>query len=84
MNDPGVIGSPPRLYGSSWRGVLYRVRVIGRWRLSTRWWEPADAVDRHYFRAITSDQQIFELYCEAAPTARILENKRWVLDICQN
>ena len=68
----------------TWRGVMHRVRVSGRWRLSTRWWEPADTVDRHYFRVITADQQIFELYFEAAPTARIPETKRWVLDICQD
>jgi uncharacterized protein DUF6504 len=67
----------------TWRGVMYRVRVIGHWRLSTRWWEPAAAVERPYFRVITADQQIFELYYEAAPTARIPENKRWILDICQ-
>ena len=69
----------------TWRGVMYRVRVIGRWRLATRWWEPAAAVDRHYFRVITSDQQIFELYYEATPTtAQVPNNKRWVLDICQD
>lgn len=61
-----------------------RVRVIGRWRRSTCWWEPDDAVDRRYFRVITSDQQIFELYYEAAPTAQIPDNKRWILDISQD
>ena len=68
----------------NWRGVLYRVRVIGKWKLATRWWEPADAVDRHYFRVITSDQQVFELYYEAASSARLPDAKRWVLDVCQD
>ena len=66
------------------RGVMYRVRVIRRWRLATRWWEPAESADRNYFRVITSDQQIFELYYEAAPTAQVPNNKRWILDICQD
>lgn len=68
----------------NWRGVMYRVRVLSKWHLATRWWEPADAADRFYFRVITSDQQVFELYYEAAPTASVPENKRWVLDICQD
>ena len=68
----------------TWRGVMHRVRVSGRWRLSTRWWEPAAAAERPSFRVITSDQHIFELYDEAASTVRIPDNKRWVLDICQD
>ncbi len=67
-----------------WRDVLYRVRVIGHWKLATRWWEPANAVDRYYFRIITSDQQVFELYYEAAPTVHMPDAKRWVLDVCQD
>ena len=68
----------------TWRGVMYRVRVIGRWRLATCWWEPAAAADRYYLRVITADQQIFEPYYEAGPTAQVPNNKRWVLDICQD
>ena len=62
----------------TWRGITYRVRVIGTWRLSTRWWEKRSAVDRVYFRVQTADQQIFELYCETA------QGERWVLDVCQD
>ena len=65
----------------NWRGILYRCRVLSRWKLATRWWEPADAVDRHYFRVQTADQQVFELYYEAAPTATLPDNKRWMLDV---
>ena len=64
----------------TWRGVTYQVRVIGTWRLSTRWWETMALVDRTYFRVQTTDQhqQVFELYCETA------RNERWVLDVCQD
>lgn len=63
----------------TWRGTTYRVRVIGTWRLSTRWWEVETgmAVDRVYFRVRTTDQQVFELYCETAQ-----HDERWVLDVC--
>jgi Domain of unknown function (DUF6504) len=71
-------------FAFNWRGVLYRVRVLSHWRLATRWWEPAGTVDRHYFRVVTSDHQVFELYYEAAPTAAIPDGKRWVLDVCQD
>lgn len=63
----------------TWRGVGYHVRVIGTWRLATRWWEveTGAAVDRIYFRVQTADQQIFELYCELAG-----QGDRWILDVC--
>lgn len=63
----------------TWRGKTYSARVIGTWRLSTRWWEAetGTAVDRVYFRVRTTDQQVFELYCEAAQ-----DEERWVLDVC--
>ena len=68
----------------TWRGVTYQVRVIGRWRLSTRWWERETgagkgAVDRVYFRVQTADQQVFELYCEMAGGA---QHHGWALDVC--
>ena len=64
-----------------WRGRVYRVRVIGTWRLATRWWEVerGAAVDRVYFRVQTADQQVFELYCEMAGAA---QHQGWVLDVC--
>lgn len=62
-----------------WRQVTYHVRVIGSWRLTTRWWEAHHAVDRTYFRVETSDHQIFEVYRETAGNA---QGERWVLDIC--
>lgn len=48
----------------AWRGATYQVRVIGRWRLATRWWDVGAAADRHYFRVQASDQQVFEIYRE--------------------
>lgn len=64
----------------TWRGATYRVRVIGSWKLATRWWEAGSTVDRTYFRVQADDQQIFELYREAAAPG----GDRWVLDICQD
>ena len=61
----------------TWRSVTYHVRVIGTWRLATRWWETDATVDRVYFRVRTADQQVFELYQEGSGPAA-----RWVLDVC--
>ncbi|HET8907137.1 MAG TPA: DUF6504 family protein [Ktedonobacterales bacterium] len=67
-------------YAFTWRGVTYRVRVIGMWRLATRWWESDNTVNRHYFRVQSADQQIFELDCEHGTSAR--QGVTWVLDVC--
>ena len=73
----------------TWRGVTYRVRVIGTWRLATRRWETGAAVDRVYFRVQTADQQIFEVYRERAGMGMEMgiadsagQTERWVLDVC--
>ncbi len=67
-----------------WRSATYHVRVIGSWRLATRWWEIRHTVDRTYFRVETSDHQVFELYCETAAgnDHSQAQGKRWVLDTC--
>jgi hypothetical protein len=69
-----------------WRGVRRRVEVIGRWHLRDRWWvSPAEAdgtgngfSDRHYYRLLTTDHQVFEVYRELT-SARL-----WVLDVVQD
>jgi hypothetical protein len=61
----------------TWRGRHYTVTVIGIWRLTARWWNPATAADRTYYRVQTPDWEVFELYHDAVPDA-------WVLDICQD
>jgi hypothetical protein len=33
---------------------------------------------------LNTDQQVFELYYEAALTAAIPDGKRWLLDVCQD
>jgi hypothetical protein len=39
----------------TWRGVRRRVRVIGRWHLRNRWWQPREKQsDRRYFRLLTA------------------------------
>lgn len=82
--------SPGEPSAFTWRGVTYHVRVIGTWRLATRWWAdelggsgetgaPGAAVDRVYFRVQTADQQVFELYQEKTKPESVA---RWVLDVC--
>lgn len=63
--------------GFTWRGNRYRVAVIGAWRLSTRWWEASGAAERRYFRVLTPDQQVFDLYHDEASGV-------WVIDICHD
>ncbi|HEX6543390.1 MAG TPA: DUF6504 family protein [Ktedonobacterales bacterium] len=62
----------------TWRGTCDRVRVIGRWTLATRWWEPDRHSDRTYYRVETADHQNFELYHDAA------QHGGWVLDVRQD
>jgi uncharacterized protein DUF6504 len=62
----------------TWHGVTYYVRVIGHWRLATRWWDAGREVDRTYYRVETADHQLFELYCDAA------QGHGWVLDVIQD
>ncbi len=73
-----------QLIAFTWRATSYPVRVIDMWRLATRWWEPGEAADRTYYRVETTDNQIFELYYEATPRVSIPDNRRWVLDVCQD
>lgn len=40
-------------------GVLYRVRVIGRWCLRDRWWDEQRHSNREYFRS--DDQRLPDL-----------------------
>lgn len=61
-----------------WRDRRYVIAaVLGTWRLTTRWWQPEAAVDRHYYRVRTPDHRVFELY-HAVGTAA------WTLDVCQD
>ncbi len=58
----------------TWRGLLYQVKVIGKWHLRDRWWDYEEHSDRWYYRVITADLQVFEIYRDS--TSRGL----WVLD----
>lgn len=59
----------------TWRGERRPVKVIGTWHLRDRWWSTEGHSDRWYFRCITADLQIFELYRDDA-----LRPPLWVLD----
>lgn len=48
----------------TWRGVTYRGKVISTWRLSDRWWEREAHSDRTYYRLMTADFQVFDIYSE--------------------
>ena len=60
----------------TWRGRRYWVSVLGTWRLRAHWWREQPA-ERTYYRVVTADHQVFELYHEAVSGA-------WVLDTCQD
>lgn len=68
----------------TWRGCIYQVRVIGTWRLATRWWEAdeagggeGEAVDREYYRVLTPYHQPFDIYHDVLAGG-------WVLDVCHD
>lgn len=56
-----------------WRERRYEVSVIASWRLATRWWDTARAARRHYYRLMTPDLAVFEVYHEQVSDI-------WVLD----
>lgn len=53
-----------RAVAFTWRGVTYRGKIISTWRLSDRWWERETHSDRTYFRLMTADLQVFDIYRE--------------------
>jgi Domain of unknown function (DUF6504) len=57
----------------TYHGVTYRGKVIHHWILSDRWWERETQSYRRYFRLMTADFQVFDIYAE--DTSRGL----WVL-----
>ncbi len=61
--------------GFTWRGRQYQVQVIGFWRLATRWWDAEHPADRDYYRLMTPDFAVYEVYQEQTSGA-------WVLDRC--
>jgi hypothetical protein len=59
-----------------WRGHEWQVQVIGRWKLQVRWWDAERKAVRWYWRVMTADFQVFDLYHE--------NGVRWVLDRVQD
>lgn len=66
-------GQPKRF---TWCRHTYRVEVIGHWYLSDKWWDTEGHSDRQYYRLMTRDLKIFEIFVEQAPG----KLPRWVLD----
>ncbi len=62
----------------AWRGRTYRVTVIGHWHLADRRWDRERWSDRQYYRLITADHQVFEVYRE------LTSKGLWVLDVVQD
>jgi hypothetical protein len=61
--------SPPstakcQLVALTWRGVTYRGKVNHTWILCDRWWEIEAQSHRTYYRLMTADVQLFDLYSE--------------------
>jgi Family of unknown function (DUF6504) len=81
----GPDGAPHRF---TWRGEQYRVQeVLGTWHLCDRWWQSPVAAalgteaqgpsDRHYYRLLVPEQQVFEVYYDTV-------SHTWVLDVVQD
>lgn len=84
-----ALGRPVRF---TWRGVPRRCEVVGEWRLVSRWWvTPAEvealrsagrpalgATDRAYYRVLTPDCGVYELYRDDAAGGA------WVLDVVRD
>jgi hypothetical protein len=71
--ETNAAGEPVRF---TWRGRVYAGEVIGRWHLSARWWDLSERqADRLYYRLLTADHQMFELYRESTSAGL------WVLDV---
>lgn len=68
-------GQPKRFV---WREVTYSGRVVSSWKLSDKWWEPELYSDRTYYRLLTADNQVFDLYCDAA------KDGLWILSHIQD
>ncbi len=48
-----------------WRGGWHQVASIAnRWRVQTNWWQPAEEVDRAYFKLTTADGLLCVLYAD--------------------
>jgi hypothetical protein len=60
----------------TWRGRTYRVQVLACWKLQDRWWDAERHADRTYWRVMTRQLGIYELYEE--------NETQWVLDMVQD
>jgi hypothetical protein len=59
---PGAGGAPQSF---RWHGGWHQVAAIAnRWRVQTNWWQPAEEVDRAYFKLTTADGLLCVLYTD--------------------
>ncbi|MGZ6389088.1 MAG: DUF6504 family protein [Ktedonobacterales bacterium] len=70
----GRAGQPQRF---TWRRITYIVEVIAHWHLADKWWDAERQSDRQYYRVMTRDLRVFEVYHEQAP-GRL---PQWILDV---
>lgn len=70
-------GQPQRF---TWRSITYPVEIIAHWHLADKWWDAERQSDRQYYRVMTPDLRIFEIYHETAPD----KAPHWVLDVVQD
>lgn len=55
-----------------WKGVANNiVEIADQWKVRTHWWTE-DEVRRHYFRVMTEDNGVYDLY---------EDGEGWILDL---
>ncbi|MGZ3663282.1 MAG: DUF6504 family protein [Ktedonobacterales bacterium] len=50
---------------------------MAHWHLADKWWDAERQSDRQYYRVMTRDLRVFEVYHEQAP-GRL---PQWILDV---
>jgi hypothetical protein len=68
IEQPAPVEEGPNhvLRAFTYKGISYRVHVLGQWILADRWWDRTRRSNRYYSRVVTRDHQVFELYLDVA------------------
>ena len=68
-------GQPVRFI---WRDLLYRGRIVNKWRLQDLWWDAGRVSDRISYRRVTCNYHAFDpFWADAEDGSRILD---WIHD----